>query len=159
MVKKALKVLNKIELLVIYITFGGMIFAAFAQVIFRLILKSPLAWSEEACRYCFVWLVFLGGGWAVSGDAHFRVDFMIALFPKTERIFTFISHVGMLAFGGVILAYGISMLSIAAKQVSPALHISLAIPYAALPVSGMLIIIHELEKFYDMFRKSATNNI
>lgn len=37
------------------------------------------------------------------------------------------------------------MLSIAAKQVSPALHISLAIPYAALPVSGMLIIIHELE--------------
>ena len=56
MVKKALKVLNKIELLVIYITFGGMIFAAFAQVIFRLILKSPLAWSEEVCRYCFVWL-------------------------------------------------------------------------------------------------------
>ena len=53
MVKKALKVLNKIELLVIYITFGGMIFAAFAQVIFRLILKSPLAWSEEVCRYCF----------------------------------------------------------------------------------------------------------
>lgn len=50
------------------------------------------------------------------------------------------------------------MLSIAAKQVSPALHISLAIPYAALPVSGMLIIIHELEKFYDMFRKSATDN-
>ena len=85
MVKKALKVLNKIELLVIYITFGGMIFAAFAQVIFRLILKSPLAWSEEVCRYCFVWLVFLGGGWAVSGDAHFRVDFMIALFPKTEN--------------------------------------------------------------------------
>lgn len=57
MVKKALKVLNKIELLVIYITFGGMIFAAFAQVIFRLILKAHWRGAKKfadivLCGWC-----------------------------------------------------------------------------------------------------------
>ncbi len=67
MVKKALKVLNKIELLVIYITFGGMIFAAFAQVIFRLILKKPIGVERRSLQilFCVAGVPWrrLGGFW------------------------------------------------------------------------------------------------
>ena len=153
MIKKSLNVLKKIEFYVICLVFAGMVFGAFAQVIFRLVLDHPLVWSEELCRYCFVWLVFVGGGWAVSGDAHFRVDFLIALFPKTDKTFTLIARIAMIVFGIIMVFYGIKMLEIAGRQISPALQIPMSIPYAALPISGAMIIIHEFEHVVEMFRK------
>ena len=38
-----------------------MVLVTLAQVIFRYVLAAPLPWSEELARYCFVWIVFLGG--------------------------------------------------------------------------------------------------
>jgi len=153
MINKFLDILKKVEFYVILIVFIGMVVGAFAQVIFRLVLDNPLAWSEELCRYCFVWLVFIGGGWAVSGNAHFRIDFLIALFPKTDKGFTLIARVCMLLFGILMLFYGIKMLEIAGKQISPALQLPMSIPYAALPISGALVIIHEIEHIVKMFKK------
>ena len=30
------------------------------QVFFRYLLKAPLGWTDQLCRFLFVWIVFLG---------------------------------------------------------------------------------------------------
>ncbi len=123
-----------------------MVAVTFAQVIFRGALDRPLAWSEEVARYLFVWIVFIGGAWAVPDDAHFRMDLLLSLTRGlSRRVVVLFSCLCMIAFAIVMLVYGIRLVSSVASQISPALRISMAIPYSALPLSGLLIIVHALE--------------
>jgi TRAP-type C4-dicarboxylate transport system permease small subunit len=43
------------------------------QVALRLVFNAPLSWPEEAVRYAFVWVVYLGSVVAVTSDSHIRV--------------------------------------------------------------------------------------
>ena len=54
----------------------------FLQVFFRVFLKNPLAWSEEACRYLFIWSMMLGAILVAAENGHFRVDFLVSKLPK-----------------------------------------------------------------------------
>jgi TRAP-type C4-dicarboxylate transport system permease small subunit len=124
----------------------AMVLVTFTQVIFRGALNSPLAWSEEVARYLFVWIVFIGGAWTVSGDGHFRMDFLLsASRGRYRQALVWLSCLCMILFAVVMLVYGISLMFSVASQISAALRITMSIPYAALPISGLLIIIHALE--------------
>ena len=45
---------------VISIAFFVLVVVTFAQVVFRYLIGYSLYWSEEAARYLFVWISFLG---------------------------------------------------------------------------------------------------
>lgn len=144
--KKILSCIKTCEMVVVIVFTVGMVFTTFAQVIFRGPLNSPLAWSEEVARYLFVWVVFIGGAWAVSGDAHFRMDFLLSFLKgRKKRMLIWLSCLCMIVFASVMLYYGVRLVWSVSSQISPALRISMSIPYAALPLSGLLIIIHALE--------------
>ncbi len=146
MMKTFLSSLKKGEMLVVVVFTILMIAVTFAQVIFRGALNRPLAWSEEMGRYLFVWIVFIGGAWAVPDDAHFRMDLLLSLAKGlSRRLVIWLTCVCMILFASVMLVYGIRLLFSVASQISPALRISMAIPYSALPLSGLLIIIHAIE--------------
>lgn len=144
--KTILSGLKKCEMFVVVAFTAAMVAVTFAQVIFRGMLNNPLAWSEEVTRYLFVWIVFIGGAWAVPDDAHFRVNFLLSLTKGlSRRLVVWFSSLCMIVFALVMLVYGISLVSSVASQISPALRISMSIPYLALPLSGLLIIIHAIE--------------
>src|SRR3990172_2703823 len=48
-----------------------------AQVVFRFILKMPLAWSDELATFSFVWFALLGSALAVRENAHIGVDALV----------------------------------------------------------------------------------
>ncbi len=144
--KTLLYYLKKGEMTLVITLTVAMVAVAFAQVVFRGLLDSPLAWSEEVARYLFVWIVFIGGAWAVSGDAHFRMDFLLtASKGGFRRAIVWFSCLCMVVFAAVMLIYGLKLVASVSSQISPALRISMSIPYSALPLSGLLIIIHALE--------------
>ncbi|WP_460275922.1 TRAP transporter small permease [Celeribacter sp. ULVN23_4] len=52
------------------------------QVIMRYVFSASLAWSDEAARYCFVWMTYLGVAFGVKHSAHVNVTAAIELFPE-----------------------------------------------------------------------------
>ena len=62
----------------------------FLQIVMRT-LGIPLPWSEELCRYSFVWFVFFGASYAARLVAHNRVTIHLRLLPKfyTDLILLF----------------------------------------------------------------------
>jgi len=54
-------------LALVFITFTVL---SFGQVIARYAFGHPITWTEEVCRYLFVWVVFVGAGVAERSRAH-----------------------------------------------------------------------------------------
>src|SRR6266403_4196522 len=70
------RLIRAIRLVVIAI-FAVMIGVTFLQVVCRYAFGAPLTWSEELCRYCFVWIVFLAAVIGLERGALLGVDIAI----------------------------------------------------------------------------------
>lgn len=62
----------------------GVLVVVLLQVAGRL-LGAPVAWSEEATRYLFVWMIFLGLAAGFRTVETARVTVLLALFPRVIR--------------------------------------------------------------------------
>ncbi|MDR1534257.1 MAG: TRAP transporter small permease [Planctomycetota bacterium] len=131
----------------------------FAQVFWRLILQNPLAWSEEVSRYLFVWLTFIGAAAAVATRGHFLVDVVIGkLPPRPALAFRLFGYLAILFFAYIMLFHGWELLKRILNQFSPAMRLPMVIPYAALPLSGLLMILHLVELARADLRESRNRN-
>ena len=81
-VLRAILTLVKVAIIAISIV---MVCVTLAQVIFRYVIAAPLPWSEELARYCFVWIVFLGGALGLARGIHLGVDLLVNAFPPGMR--------------------------------------------------------------------------
>ncbi len=147
--RRVSKILDCIQECTEYILFflvGAMVVIVFAQVIFRFVLRASLPWSEEASRYIMVWLSMLGASIGLRRKGHIGVEALTMLFPKALQRATavFGSLVAALFCCGLIV-YGLRLLKVVAAQESPAMEISMALPYGALVVGGALMLLYALE--------------
>ena len=121
--------------------------ATMAQVIFRYVVLSPLPWSEELARYCFVWIVFLGGAIGLSRGAHLGVDLLVNLLPfKLQRAIETLSSVCIVIFALVVINASLPVLQMNMYQRSPALGLQMSWVYAAIPLSMGLIAAVSVER-------------
>lgn len=122
----------------------------------RYLLGDQPRWSEEIARLLLVWLAMLGSALAVLDQCHLGVDVLTARFhPDSRRIATLFSQVVVLLFSVIVLTYGGSLLLIQrwnSGQILPALGISKAWFYLAIPFSGTLISLFSLGAFLDTLR-------
>lgn len=91
-----MKVLNKInkylyegEKVFAIASFISMMAIMFLQVFFRYVVKSSIAWSEEAMRYLFVLSSFFGAACCTYEGKHVVIDFLGTIlenFVKNERV-------------------------------------------------------------------------
>lgn len=112
------------------------------QVALRYLFKNSNAWSDELSRYLFVWLIFIGASYAVTENAHIRIESAILIFP--QKIRKHVKYIG----NGFLLIFSILMFYHTLKytidlyygnQMSIGLNIKMAYAYAALPVGFLLI--------------------
>ena len=73
---KLLKGLNRIEKYVNISAAIVLVIATFSQVVFRFVLNSPLSWTEELARLCFVWLSVFGASMALRQGRHISFDYL-----------------------------------------------------------------------------------
>lgn len=150
MIKKATEIIRKTELIMITCLMLGMVTSSFLQVVFRLVLKQPLSWSEELSRYLFVWLTFIGGALMVSESGHFKMDLITAFLKgRWIQIINIIVNIALAIFSIVLIVYGAKLVKMVYTQKSPALGISMSIPYFVLPLNGVLSIVHIISNITD----------
>ncbi len=130
-----------------------MIVVTLAQVVFRYVIAAPLPWSEELARYCFVWIVFLGGAVGLSRGIHLGVDLFVNLLPERFRIgIEILSHVLIACFAAAVVLASYPVINMNMLQRSPALGVQMSWIYIAIPISMGLIFLICLERTIAILR-------
>jgi TRAP-type C4-dicarboxylate transport system permease small subunit len=124
---------------------AAMVAVVSAQVWCRFVLNDPLAWSEEAGRYLFVWISFLGAAAGVRYQVHLGIDLLQRVLPERPyRLAVVLVNLMVQIFLVVIVWGGFKILGIVQFQESASMHISMRYPYLAVPVGGILMLINSL---------------
>ena len=124
---------------------AGMVAIVSAQVWYRFILNNPLSWSEEAARYLFVWISFMGAAAGVRYQVHLGIDLMEKILPAgSYRLVVIIVNLIIQVFLLMIIYWGFKILGVIQFQESPSMHISMRYPYMAVPMGSIFMLINSL---------------
>lgn len=115
------------------------------QVLMRYLFSYPNPWSEEVSRFCFIWMSMLGASLAVADRSHFRFDQVTErLPPKAKKAVETSAAAITLLFALLLIGTGTALMNLTLGERSAALNLPVALVYAAVPVSGALMVIHLL---------------
>lgn len=145
---KIKNIINNFEGYVCTFLLGFTLVILTLQVVSRAFGKSN-SWSEELARYCFIWIIFMGAAMAAEKVAHICIDTANYIYPKKIRRYTqILGLILLIAFCGIIIYYSANyayMLYLS-KRISLSLYISMAVPYAAIPVGYTFVTIRLIQR-------------
>ena len=112
------------------------------QVFFRFVIYVPFPWSEEAARYLMIWMGMLGSVVALENKRHIGVDFFVGKMPQILQSPIRIAVQGAMAiFLGILCVQGIHLCMYNYDQLSPAMEISMLIPFGAIPMGCAMMVV------------------
>ena len=125
------------------ITMLAITLVLFAGVIWRYFFVDPLTWSDEIARLLFAWLAFVGAAVGVKRGSHSAVVFFeTRMPPRWQRVMALLALASMAVMAGVLLYAGAVETAENVGQMMPVTRLSRAWQYAAVPVSGALMLIY-----------------
>ena len=123
-----------------------------AQIILRSFFSASLSWSDETCRYLFIWAAGLGISYATKNEAHLRMDILPNLFKKLEKPLIVVCDIAVIAVSVYLMGPGLDVLSqlAATGQKAASTHVPMYLVYASMWVGLALSIIRILERYIKM---------
>jgi len=117
------------------LTLGVMVVLVFGNVVLRYGFNSGITISEEASRYLFIWLTFIGAVVALHEREHLGVDSLVRALPRGGKVFCAVASNLLMLLATALLFYG------SWKQTLITLHnkspVS-GIPLAFIYIAGLL---------------------
>lgn len=128
------------------------------QVFNRYVVNYVFGWEEETARYLMVWSSFLAAAYALRSGEQLGMEFVVRLLSRqARRVVRMLCHVAVMVFLGVVAYQGLCiMLPQQLDQVSPSIGITMAIPYAAIPISAVILLWVEGLLLYEEWRGKET---
>jgi TRAP-type C4-dicarboxylate transport system permease small subunit len=115
------------------------------QVFLRYVVGSSLPWSEELARYLMVWIGLVGASLALQEGRHIEVTLLLDRVPhRVRKALTGIALLAVIAFLWLILQQGLVLLRNIWLQRSPAMSLPMVVPYAAIPLGAVFMMIQVL---------------
>jgi len=117
----------------------------FTNVALRYLTDQSIEWAEEVARHLMIWLTFIGAGPVLRYGGHIAVDNLQDALPKPAAV-ALRGVIALLLLGlfGFMIWYGTLYMLRAQYQTTAATQISFAWIYAAMPVGGLLLVVHWL---------------
>lgn len=139
-----LKILNNIEekFLVLNLLISTLI--VFMNVVLRYVFSASLSWVDEAARYMFIWLIWIGADYTLANRKHLRIDILSSRLQGKARIalefFVLTAWCGFCIFLGY---QGVKLVRVVVEQqqLSTAMQISMGWAYLCIPLSGIFMAI------------------
>ncbi len=126
----------------------AMVIIVFMQVVLRWI-GRPTVWAEELSRYIMLYQVWIGVAYAVRENAHIAITaFINKLTGQKRKLMDYVVIVLWMIFSVWLMVQGIELVRKVSVmgQVSSAMQIPMTIPYASVPIGGLLMTIRLLQK-------------
>lgn len=146
-----MKVLNKIFNVMdtaAKIICGVCAFGFFSIIIFQVLARQfelSCNWTDEACRYLFIIMVYVGSILCVNENGHFSIDVADAfLSQKVRQWLRFVVHAISIAFLAAMGWSGVILMSKVGGQSSTYLHIPMRRLYMIFPIAAVLMILYTI---------------
>lgn len=118
------------------------------QVFSRYVLNAPSTTTDEIARFLFIWVGLMGAAYTLGKKRHLAIDLMamkLEHLPVKQAVLHLLINLVSLYFSTVIMLYGggtLMLKTLATGQVSPALGIQMGLVYAAIPLSGLFMLVY-----------------
>ena len=145
---------NSLLKLFLFILFAVMLTVLTMQVAARFV-QGSLAWSEELSRYVMIWMTYIGAAVAMREGKLISLSVMVHLLRLSEsaiRVVNVIATVISCAFCALIVYLSTEFLGVVVNQSSPAMGLTMAVPYAAIPVGCLMMFVNAIVGFFDPVR-------
>ncbi len=112
------------------------------QVFTRYVLNAPSEWTEEAARYLYVYVVFLGTSAGISSRSHVSIAFFVERLPPGVRLAVSLGvDVLILAFLAVMVWWGAKATLRNVDIPLSVTQVSYAWVYVIVPVTSLAMIL------------------
>lgn len=113
------------------------------EVVRRFVLNFSSAWGEEAARYAFIYLGWIGAAYAVRERAHIRFDIVVQrLAPRARAALFIFTELATIAFALIALYWSLHTIATLVKfeGVTPVLRVSKVWFESAVPIAFALVV-------------------
>lgn len=138
--------------------FAALTLGLFWSVVIRYfaIFGGSLPWVEEFARFTFIWMTFLGAIVALDRAEHISIDLLVKLAPRWIRTpLALAVDAVILVLLGVYTVKGVDLVRLTTDQFSPSLNLPMAFIHAAIPVSGVVMLLQVLSHVGERLRALA----
>lgn len=123
------------------------------SVVMRYFFTRPPIWGEEVPKLLFVWMIFIGAGFAYFAGANIRMTVLIDRVPRgPRRLIEITMHLCVLVMLGVILWYSQPILRLTAGSTSLATGLANSWTYWPLPLGTVLLMLNEIRILFHLMR-------
>jgi TRAP-type transport system small permease protein len=125
--------------------FTAMVVVTTLGVFFRYVLNNALPWAEEADRYLFIWLSFVGASITMRHKAHIAVDLLLRyVSPARRHVLALVAQASVLVFLGMAFWASLPVIELTSETRATATDIPMSWVYIAVPTGCILIAIETL---------------
>lgn len=124
------------------------VFVIVTEVVRRFVLDFSSLWGEEAARFAFVYLGWVGSSFAVKQRAHIRFDVLLHVLPRRWHGYLYLfGEICTLVFAGFALYWSLETIStmIEFDALAPALRVSQVWFEAAVPLGFSMMVARVLQ--------------
>lgn len=126
------------------------------QVIGRYVLGASPSWSEQLAQMLMIWFAFLAAAAGIREGFHIRIVAVEeAASPRVRRWIRIAASLVTAACGAAMLILGAELVMRTWSHTIPSLGVPRGLAYLALPISGGLIVLFEIERI--LFPDDAPN--
>ena len=120
------------------------------EVVGRYGIGRMSTWTNEFCQYAVVWATMMGGAVGLKRGMHVGITSLTdSLPPGPCRWVQGLGYVCMLVFLSLMTYYGFDQTMMNRNQTSSTVGISMSIPYAALPIGFLMMLLITVEHLAD----------
>ncbi len=148
MLKKITGALAQFSKFMSMATLAAMTSLVLFQIFNRLFFHLTVIWTEEFCRYIFVWMSLFASAYGIHTKGHIAVSILQEMFADKlfVKIFNTLIHVIIIVFCAVVTWQGIKWCGKCSNQYMLSVpSMKVVYVYVALPLNFALMIIFELE--------------
>jgi C4-dicarboxylate transporter DctQ subunit len=124
------------------------VFVIVIEVLRRFLLDFSSLWGEEAARFAFIYLGWVGASYAVKQRAHIRFDVLLHLLPRRFHGYLYLfGELCTLVFAGFALYWSLDTISTMLQfdALAPALRVSQVWFEAAVPLGFTMMVVRVLQ--------------
>lgn len=149
---------NKIIRVIVGISLAVMSIVIVAQVLSRYFFHYTFPWSEELARYLMILTIFLGAALAWRTQSLIGLEIVAEkLSFNKRRILKIGVYLISILFFLILFFLGLSMVESVQDQRSPALQISMSIPYAIIPIGAFVLILNGIAVLFELIIEKEGN--
>jgi C4-dicarboxylate transporter DctM subunit len=141
---RIVRVLEKVVGILLILGLTAIVVLMTMQIINRYFVRNPFVWTEELCRYIFVWITIMGAGLALRRFELVGVHFVLDKLPRTVQILIrVVGLLGITLFIFILTRFGVKLLmtAVKGKTLSPALQLPMHIVYLIFPIGGTIMFV------------------